>query len=208
MGRTPNNNRQKLIDTATELIWQNSYGSVSVDDICRHANLNKGSFYYYFPSKADLAVAAMEDSFEKNMRPVLEEIFAPHTPPLDRFSRLAALAYQKQKDIAEQYGRVCGCPFAALGSEIAGQEEEIRRKTEEIFSCHRQYYRDTVEDMIKAGMLPDETDAEAKAVEIHGYFLGQIIMARIQNSLKPLEVDLVKGIEGILGIKTITADAA
>jgi TetR/AcrR family transcriptional repressor of nem operon len=40
--------KQKLLQTAMEMIWQSSYGSVSVDDICTQAGVNKGSFYYAF----------------------------------------------------------------------------------------------------------------------------------------------------------------
>ena len=80
--------RQKLIDTALELIWQSSYGAVSVDDICKSADVKKGSFYHFFPSKVDLAIAAMEHA-QESMRPDLDRIFSASTPPLrkDRLPR-------------------------------------------------------------------------------------------------------------------------
>lgn len=56
MGRAPTNTKTKLIETATDLIWRDSYGSVSVDDICAQTGVKKGSFYHYFPSKAHLAL--------------------------------------------------------------------------------------------------------------------------------------------------------
>lgn len=34
---------QRLADGGRELIWKGSYGSVSVDDICRAADVSKGS---------------------------------------------------------------------------------------------------------------------------------------------------------------------
>ena len=37
MGRPGHDTKQTLIDTALELIWKSSYGSVSVDDICKAA---------------------------------------------------------------------------------------------------------------------------------------------------------------------------
>ena len=54
--------KTKLLETAIDMIWASSYGSVSVDDICAKAGVNKGSFYYAFKSKSDLAVAAFERS--------------------------------------------------------------------------------------------------------------------------------------------------
>ena len=49
MGRT-SNAKERLLQVAFDLIWQQSYGSVSVDHICKRANVKKGSFYYFFPS--------------------------------------------------------------------------------------------------------------------------------------------------------------
>jgi len=57
MGRV-SDAKQRLLDATIELIWQHSYGAVTVDNICERAGVKKGSFYYFFPSKTDLVVAA------------------------------------------------------------------------------------------------------------------------------------------------------
>ncbi|HHJ35372.1 MAG TPA: TetR/AcrR family transcriptional regulator, partial [Gammaproteobacteria bacterium] len=132
MGRSPTNVKSRLVETASELIWKSSYGSVSVDDICITCGVNKGSFYYYFSSKAELAVAAMEASYQ-SFESELNQVFANDVPPIKRFDRLADFVYKKQKQAYDKYGRVCGCPFASLGSEMAGNEKIIQRKADEIF---------------------------------------------------------------------------
>jgi AcrR family transcriptional regulator len=38
-----------------DLIWENSNGATSVDAICQRAVVRKGSFYYFFKSKSQLA---------------------------------------------------------------------------------------------------------------------------------------------------------
>src|ERR1700751_2897723 len=50
----------KLLRTAHELISQQSYGSVGVDQICEQSGVKKGSFYHFFRSKSELTVAAYE----------------------------------------------------------------------------------------------------------------------------------------------------
>jgi len=55
--------KEKLLQVGFDLIWDSSYGSVSVDDICRRAGINKGSFYHFFPSKADLVVLGFGVAF-------------------------------------------------------------------------------------------------------------------------------------------------
>ena len=37
--------KERLMNAAMDLIWENSYGSTSVDAICEKAEAKKGSFY-------------------------------------------------------------------------------------------------------------------------------------------------------------------
>ena len=53
--------KKRLMDAAMDLIWENSYAATSVDAICERAGAKKGSFYYFFKSKSELAAAAMSD---------------------------------------------------------------------------------------------------------------------------------------------------
>ena len=52
--------KERLMDAAMDLIWHNSYGTTSVDAICERAGAKKGSFYYFFKSKSELAAAALD----------------------------------------------------------------------------------------------------------------------------------------------------
>lgn len=208
MGRRPlQDTRQILIDTALELVWANSYGSVSVDDICKAAGVNKGSFYHFFPSKVDLALAAMDHSHDQ-FRAAYDGIFSPGTPPLQRFERMVEVVVEKQTEIFEKYGRVCGCPDGSLGCEMAGLEERIRLKFGETAEYKKNYYRNALRDMIAEGILPPETDVKIKADEIFVYVLGQLTLARIQNDLRILKRDLMPGLLGLLGVLRPTETAS
>src|SRR6266436_2846991 len=78
--------KERLLDAAMDLIWENSYGATSVDAICDRAGAKKGSFYYFFKSKSELAAAALEDCWNKK-RAEMDSIFSPTVPPLERFDR-------------------------------------------------------------------------------------------------------------------------
>jgi hypothetical protein len=64
----------RLLQTAHELIWRQSYGSVGVDQICEQSGVKKGSFYHFFRSKSELTVAAYEYYWEQS-RLTLDGIF-------------------------------------------------------------------------------------------------------------------------------------
>ena len=52
--------RQRLIECAAKLFWKNGYSATGISEILRQTDLPKGSFYFYFKSKDDLATAVTE----------------------------------------------------------------------------------------------------------------------------------------------------
>jgi len=205
MGRSPTKVKTKLLETANELIWKSSYGSVSVDDICMASGVNKGSFYYYFSSKAELAVAVMEESYQ-SFESDLINVFSTKVPPVKRFEQLAAFVYKKQKQAFDKYERVCGCPFASLGSEMAGNEEVIQKKADEIFSRQGKIMIATLQELVDAGQLPPKTDTSAMASQILTFIMGQLMMARIQNNLATLKSDVKQGLFRTLNLEELSHD--
>src|ERR1700733_3630713 len=142
MGRT-SNAKERLLQVAFDLIWEQSYGAVSVDDICVRAKVKKGSFYYFFPSKSDLAVAAYEEHWQQS-RPNYDRIFSPLVPPLERIENYCLGIYEKQREKHEKTGCVLGCPFASLGAELSTQDEKIRAKSQEMFVRSCKYIENTL----------------------------------------------------------------
>ena len=174
--------RQRLLDTAIQLIWEQSYGAVSVDDICERAGARKGSFYHFFPSKSDLAAAALEAHWEK-LRPDLDRIFSPQTSPLERLASYCDFVYERQKQKMREFGRVCGCPFASLGSELSTQDENIRRKSQQILERRFRYFAAALWDAVREGLIPDQ-DCAAKARDLYGCVMGVLLEAKIENDLE------------------------
>ena len=200
MGRLPTNSKTKLIQTANDLIWKSSYGSVSVDEICTVSGVKKGSFYYYFSSKAELAVAVIEESYH-NYELTLNELFSTPNCTTAHFKNLATCIYIKQQQASEQYGHVCGCPYASLGSEMAGNDELIRKKVDEIFHRQETFFISILREMVNSNQLPNTMNISSIASEIHSFIMGQMIMARIQNDLSHLKNDLEDGLLRILGLR-------
>ena len=91
MGRV-SDAKQRLMDSVIELIWTGSYGSTTIDQICENAGVKKGSFYYFFDSKAQLAGEAFDDSWLAR-RIELDAIFSATVPPLERLKKYCQFAY-------------------------------------------------------------------------------------------------------------------
>lgn len=192
--------REKLIEAAHELIWANSYAHVSVDDICRAAGVQKGSFYHFFPTKHDLAAAALEDHWQQS-QPKLEEIFAHHLTPQQQLSALCGEVLRKQEESLAATGKVCGCPYATVGAEMSGSNESLRALSEQMTERFCGYFERLLAHAARTGLIP-KTGIKQRAREMHVYVIGAMLQARMTNSLqsvgKPLEAALFRmsGIEG------------
>lgn len=200
----PNDTRHRLLEAATRLIWESSYGSASVDAICQRAGVNKGSFYHFFPSKSDLAVAALEAEWESR-KPAWDACFSPLVPPLDRFRRLHAESVAEQERLAAATGCVVGCPLFSLGSEIGTQNEPIRQKIDDLLDRHLRYLESAIADA-HSRQLIHAPDPAAKARIVLSYVEGQMTRARIQNNLNPIR-EIEAGVFDILGVRDTAAVA-
>ncbi len=189
--------RTRLIAAARELLWRNSYATVSVDDLCRRAAVNKGSFYHHFPSKAELASAAFEALWDE-LRPFLDRTFSPLVPPLERFARYCAATVEIQAQKQREYGCVVGCPYTNLGSEIGTQDDHLRRLAALKAERTGVYFSAAVRDGQAAGQIP-AGDPDVLAAQLQAFITGLATQARIANDLAPL-AHLAAGVRRLLGI--------
>jgi TetR/AcrR family transcriptional repressor of nem operon len=197
MGRV-SDAKQRLMDAVLELIWTGSYGTTTIDQICDKAGVKKGSFYYFFESKAQLAAEAFDDSWLAR-RIELDSIFSATVPPLERLKKYCDFAYQVQGEIKEKYGRVLGCPQFSLGCEVCTQEQELQQKVQRMLDYKRKYIESAIRDA-HASKAVDAPDAESKSKMIMAYYEGLLTQARIQNDVEVIK-NAVLGVYAILGIK-------
>jgi len=188
--------KERLLQVAFDLISQNSYGGVSVDDMCERANVKKGSFYHFFPSKSDLAVAAYEEHWQQR-RPNYDRMFSPLVPPLERIENYCKAIYEGQREKKAKTGRVLGCPFASVGCELSTQDEKIRQKAEEMFARYCLYIENALRDAQKEGLI-EACDFAQKSRMIHSLTMGMMLQAKVKNDPEVLR-DLTPAILQMIG---------
>jgi TetR/AcrR family transcriptional repressor of nem operon len=52
--------RERLVETMSDLMWERGYADTSPRDVRERSGVGQGSMYHYFPTKRDLALAALE----------------------------------------------------------------------------------------------------------------------------------------------------
>ena len=181
------------MDAAHELIWGYSYGAVTIEAICDRARVKKGSFYYFFDSKSDLAVSAITVWWNER-KTLVEELFRPEVPPLARIGKYLDFVIQRQIQAYEESGQVLGCPVFTLGSEICTQDERIRSLVLEILTHVAQRFEDAIREAQASGEI-DGGNPELQARLLWGFYEGTLTRARIENNpelLRNLSADALE----------------
>jgi TetR/AcrR family transcriptional repressor of nem operon len=194
MGRT-SDARERLMEAANDLIWEYSYGAVTIDAICERAAVKKGSFYYFFDSKSDLALAAIE-TWWRERKMLIEEMFQPEAPPLERLRHYMDAVAKRQLDAYEASGQILGCPIFTLGMEISTQDERLRACLNGILTVVEGYFESAIRDAQRLGEI-EGTDAAAKAGALFTYYEGVLARGRIENNpelMRTLSSDVLEWI--------------
>lgn len=190
--------KQRLITAIGDLMLETSYSAVTVDAVCTRAQVKKGSFYYFFHSKADLAVQAVAVLWEARRRE-LDAFFSPLIPPLERLVRHFESIYVMQREHKARCGRVLGCPYFTLGAEAGALDGRLLEKVQGILDNYGKYFESAIRDARAEDLIRVE-DTRASARCVFSLFEGMVTRARIENDPEVLR-DLSGYVMQVLGAR-------
>ncbi|MBQ3403849.1 MAG: TetR/AcrR family transcriptional regulator, partial [Oscillospiraceae bacterium] len=161
--------KQHLIECAAELFWQRGYNATGVSEILEKAGLPKGSFYYYFGSKRELASAVI-DYYSRTLCASMRKL--ADGADWETFSDRV---FDFVNELEEVMGHV-GCPFAAVGMEMAFTEPDIAR---EYFAALEESRRLFTEVLLASGL--DSAQAEELSKLLFSVYEGRLLIYRISG---------------------------
>lgn len=172
--------RERILGTARELFHGNSYADIGIKQICDAANVQKGSFYHFFPSKRDLALAVIDNMADDWAHGFVKEAFDLDLPPMERLDYLIDAAYYWQKAAKDLEGRMPGCLFGNLVLEVSTRDDILRAKLCAVFDKTSGRFRQTLEEAVGQGLIaPLDVDLTAQAML--SYLEGMILLAKSKN---------------------------
>ena len=172
--------RQHILDTASVLFHTQSYAHVGIAMICDRADVSKGSFFHFFQSKRDLALAVMDQFRERINESLIAKAFSPALPPMERLDRFVQELYAFQKAQSDEFGHLPGCPFGNLAMEQATQDEVLRLKADGCLRSLAKHFQSAISDAVQSGTIPP-VDEEATADAMLSYVEGIQLVAKARN---------------------------
>lgn len=194
--------RDRLLTAAAELILKRGYDTVSVSDICTAADVKKGSFYHFFDSKQELALAGLTTGWDRTKTIVFADAFGDvdrgALASIDRFGALLAEGLERYQASS---GLVVGCGFGNLVVELGTRDEAIRRRVEQIFDEMRGLIAVSIERGVTSGELrPDVSPLDA-ATDVVALMEGLMVLAKARRNpslllrLGPTMTALIGGVK-------------
>jgi TetR/AcrR family transcriptional regulator, transcriptional repressor for nem operon len=173
--------REKITRTATELFCRQGFAATSINDLVAACDITKGSLYFHFPGKDDVALAVLEQA-EAEFMLFLDNALAGTSPgaALDRFFH-RALEFHRQKNF------VGGCLFGNVALEASDSNEIYAASVAQVFACWQEKIRTVIAAAQRAGQLRADLPAETLALLVVSTIEGGIMLSRLRKEEEPLK---------------------
>jgi AcrR family transcriptional regulator len=166
--------KQHLTDQAITLFRSKGYSATSIDDIVKSCGITKGSLYYHFRSKEELALAAMDQVhryFIDHVFHLIADVEHPGIAELMEFNQAVEMFFTTHPD---------GCLLANLSLEVGASYDLFKERIRHFFSDWRACYA----KVFAIDYSP--TRAAALAEDAVATVHGCILMHRIDGNIEPL----------------------
>jgi AcrR family transcriptional regulator len=166
--RTSSPARERLLQAATDLFYNEGIHSVGVDRIVEVAGVTRATMYKHFAGKEGLVLAYLEGE-DRGLRSLFAEAAQVSDDP-DVLLGLVVAGIEQ--DIRDRHTR--GCPFINAAAEYPS-EGPVR----ELIADHREWFRGTLRQLAEGAGLRDPDEVAASLVLLRdaalvgGYLDGQ-----------------------------------
>ncbi|AHF77373.1 Transcriptional regulatory protein, TetR family [Sodalis praecaptivus] len=175
--------RQALIRAGIAMLTEQGFTASGIDGILKAAGVPKGSFYYYFPSKAAFGqaiVAGYGDYFAARLARCLTQ------SDLTPLARLQVFIEQSAAGMAK-YDFRRGCLVGNLGQEIAVLPAGYRQQLSAILHGWQRQVADCLRLAQAAGEIHFQADCAALAEFFWIGWEGAVMRARLAGNRQPLD---------------------
>lgn len=171
--------REKLLNAARELFWDNGFESTSPHDLYAFSGVGQGSFYHHFTGKLDLLHAVLEDISSGEIA-VLEDIAATEPSSLKRLYKYLALKRDGRR----------GCKIGRFVYESSIEKPEVHEPIRRYFAAVEQFIKSNVQAAQEQGALSTALDATVITHLLLSSVQGGYIFARAHGAPNCLDDSL------------------
>lgn len=181
MPKNGNVTREKILDTALEMILHQGFASTSIDKVIEKIGITKGAFFYHFKSKREMAVALINKFADNDYTHLVDSKSQAEKlsrDPLQQLLTFVGLFEEMFGQLTEPYP---GCLFAVFCYQGDMFDEEIRGIITSELGEWRRYISNKVHDIMQTRTPKVPVDVESLADLMTTIFEGAFIMSKAFN---------------------------
>ncbi|WP_040795791.1 TetR/AcrR family transcriptional regulator [Nocardia higoensis] len=169
--------RERLVESMSELMWERGYADTSPRDVRERSGVGQGSMYHHFPTKRDLALAALERNVA-DLLPAATELDGTEGSPLARIE-----AYlMRPRDALK------GCKVGRMTQDSqVRQDPVLLAPVARAFSQVHVTWVKVLREAIDVGELRDDLDPERLAHTLMAVLQGGYVLAIAQQDPGPFD---------------------
>ena len=176
--------KDRLLDAADSLFRDRGFSAVGVAELCSVAQVNKGSFYHYFPSKQSLLLEVIDAAWDETGMLVEWEGQIPRHP-VDQLRRFLEELFAFHYADKESAGEVRGSLLSNLAHELGTHDAEIAKKLGELFERETAAFESLLAEAVDRGEVSLGHPRQA-AESLVGCIHGLLMLAKVRNDLSVL----------------------
>ncbi len=177
--------KQRLIEKGLQLLLQQGYNSLGLQELLGAAGTPKGSFYHHFRDKEDFALAVI-DAYIADVHATLDRCVNDSTlAPLDRIR-----AFFSEVEASYRREGYLGCLMGGLGQELSGVSETFRAKIDWCFSSIAERLQICLDAAKQEGAISSHVQTAQMANLLVDCWEGAALRSRLKRDSAPLTVML------------------
>lgn len=171
--------KQRILDAAQQVVLRRGFAATSVDDIQEAAGISRGTFFYHFPSKDDLARALINRYAEQD-RALVHGLMARAEKLANDSLQQALIFLALHEELFEEMeGGDPGCLFASYSYEAGLFDAETHDVVRESIELWRRVLGGKLEEaMTRHDVRIADSDPYLLADLAYGVLQGAFILAR------------------------------
>ena len=174
----------RLVTVASRLFQERGYQTVGVAELCSAADVNKGSFYHFFPSKSQLLLEVLSNVWDETGILRTWEQHRPDEPVVELRRYLRELFAYHYVDW-ENSGRVHGSLLANVAADLGAHDSEVASAVEQFVDRQHRAFHALLVAAQESGEL-DTPDIGATADGLIATVHGLLTLAKVRNDLSIL----------------------
>ncbi len=176
--------KEKILEHGARLVYKKGFNHTGIGEILKAAQVPKGSFYHYFPSKDDFGLELLDFFAVMAASIGLAGLYDQSLSPLNRLKTY----FQAYIDNYEKFSFKGGCPIGNLCLEMSDQNPAFRDKLTGILEQMQSAVAKVLEEARDQGDVPQDLAVEDTAHFIVSAWEGSILQMKAMKSKRPLEV--------------------